>query len=328
MQTKVSVPKDSYLEILAFTTYAYLTNKITAYSGLIGGVRTLGQYIENFIYGKIAEVAFQRFLRDRLGLEVLTDLDLADFIVGPYISNLVALRKGDEYEALRLWIEVKEVRRDQRWLLVPASAVRSRPYDVYVSVWVGLPGAHIAWLTKHVPEVMNKMSSEWRDQMKVIEESIENIPCEVVGFVTWNDVALVIRAGEGDHRAREELDRRFGHRSWYYFSGRESLFDPDDPSWKGSKVRENIGFSLKRLREASDWSRLRELILKNERLVGKVETRRAGGFPKSCGRVRPHEDYRDFAFRCIEIQLENIKRRYGTILRKESWFAQPLTPSL
>jgi len=334
IDSRVEVPKDKYLEILGFTMYAYFAERITAYSSMLGGVRSLGQYIENFIYGKIAEVALQIFLKSRLNIETLTDIDLADFIEGEYLPDLLAVKRDSDYEALRLWIEVKEVRRDQRWFLIPASAVRSRPYDVYVAVWVGLPDDHIAWLVKHVPNVLNRMSDEWKKLISSIEENIERIPCEIIGFVTWNDASLVDKARGSASKteaeraeAEQELNKKFGQRSWHYFTDKEQLFDPHDPSWKGSKVRkENVGFHLKKLREVSDWSFLQKLILANKRLVGQIEKKglKRGAFPRMCGSMKPGEDLRGFAQRCVESQLSTMKKQYGSILRNKSWFEQKI----
>ena len=323
---RVFVPKDRYLEVLGFTMYAYLAEKITPYSGMFGGVRTLGQYIENFIYGKIAEIAFQMFLKERFGLEALTDVDLAGFIKGVYLPDLIAVKLGSDYETLKLWIEVKEVRRDQRWLLIPASAVRSRPYDVYVAVWVGLPDTHVAWLVKHVPEVMNRMGDEWKKLVSDIEKNVENVPCKIMGFVTWSEVDFVVKAHNNDSKAKQELDRRFGQRFWFYFTGEERLFDPLEPSWRGSEVGENIGFHLIKLQEVSNWDFLHNLIQENKRLVGPITKGlkiKSGDFPKICG--SPRGDLREFAQRCIEIQLDMMKKQYGSILRSKSWFEQPFS---
>lgn len=321
----VTVPKDKYLEILGFTTYAYFTGKITAYSGIMGGKRALGEYIENFTYGKVAEVAFQEFLRKKLGLEALTDLDVADFILGMYLPDIIAVKKNGDYEVLKFWTEIKEVRRDQRWLLVSASATRARPYDAYVAVWIGLPDEHVAWLIKNVPEAQAKMSGEWKNKIvREVESLVENIPCKIIGFVTWNDVKMVRSEREGGREAREVLDRKYGYNGWYYFAGNKSLFDPDDPSWRGSVVRENIGFALRRLAKATDWNELHKLILENKRLVDEqIKVEKMRGVPEFCRRLYSR-DYRDLFLKCLELQLEEIKKRYGTILRRESWFKQPL----
>lgn len=322
---EVSVPREKYLEILGFTIYTYYAGKITAYSGIMGGKRALGEYIENFIYGKVAEVAFQEFLRRKFRLEALTDLDIADFILGVYLPDIIAVKKEEGYEVMKFWIEVKEVRRDQRWLLIPASSTRSRPYDAYVAVWVGLPDEHIAWLVKNVPEVSAKMSSEWKRMLKNIEDVVENIPCKIIGYASWEDVESVEKAKQGNDQAREFLNSKYGPRGWHYFSEGESLFDPDDTSWRGGRIGENIGFALRRLAQATNWEQLRELIMCNQRLVGKVPIRRGmRGIPGFCKKWRYVGDLRELFTKCLEYQLKEIEKRQGTIRRSVSWFQQPL----
>jgi len=323
--TQVTVPKDKYLEILGFTIYAYLTGKITPYSGLIGGKRSLGEYIENFIYGKVAEVALQIFLMSRYGLETLTDLDLADFIEGEYLPDIIAFRRDGMYEQAHFWVEVKEVRRDQRWLLIPAPAVRSRPYDAYVAVWVGLPDEHLAWLVKYIPQVQKTMGSDWQKRLQDLEQAITNIECRIIGFAPWNHVELVLSAKKGNSNARNSLNQIYGQQGWDYFDGSVKLYDPDDPSWKGSKVGENVGFLLSRLARSSDWKLFVDLLLKNQKLVGSVPpTKRSRrGVPSMCGDI-PLRDYRDFFDRCLARQLASIRNSYGTLKRNISWFQQPL----
>jgi len=321
---EVTVSKDKYLEILGFTIYAYLTGKITAYSGLTGGKRSLGEYIENFIYGKVAEAALQSFLMREFNLEALTDVDIADFVLGEYLPDIIAFRKDGDYEQAHFWVEVKEVRRDQKWLLIPASAVRSRPYDAYVAVWVGLPDEHIAWIIKYVPQVQSVMGSDWAERLAELEKIVTSIPCRVIGFAPWSHVKLVVEAEEkGDPKARQALDAAYGPRAWHYFSKGARLYDPENPSWKGSEVGENVGFFLSRLAEASDWRQFVELMLRNQRLADKVPLKRRGKAPGACEYISS-DDLREFFDRCLGLQLNHIKRTYGTIKRSISWFQQPL----
>jgi hypothetical protein len=170
----IFVGKEKYLEIIGFTTYAYLTGRITKYSGIAGGrERTLGEYIEDFIYGKIAEEAFKLFLQSRFGLQTLTEIDIADFCQGVYLPDIIAVKNKNSFVPLKFWIDVKEVRREQKWLLIPLSSIRQRPYDAYVAVWVGLPEEHVIWLIESVPEIKKKMSKDWQKKASEIAEKIK-----------------------------------------------------------------------------------------------------------------------------------------------------------
>jgi hypothetical protein len=320
MNVDVEVTKNEYIEILGFITFTYFSGKIAKVSGLFGGVRALGEYLENFVYGKIAEVALAKFLERELKIKALTDLDLPDFILGEYLPDIVAFYvNGNAFVPAEFWIEVKEVRREQKWFLVSASSVRKRPYDAYVAVWVGLPDEHVAWLVSNVDEARKKMSEQWKEKIRNLSDKIENIPCRVLGFVSWEDVKNVLRATEGDTKAGDELDKKFGKRCWYYFSGEEATFDPEDPRWKGARVGENVGFFLKGMRTASDWVKFKNFIANNRRLVDlNVKPKKREiieGF---------EEDRRECCLILMKKQLEEMQRRSGSLRRKESWFSQPL----
>jgi hypothetical protein len=332
--TEIFVNKEKYLEIIGFTSYAYLAGKITKYSGMAGGrTRTLGEFIENFIYGKIAEEAFKLFLRGKFGLQTLTEVDVADFYQGIYLPDVVALKKNTAFVPLNFWIDVKEVRRDQKWLLVPASSVRQRPYDTYVAVWVGLPEEHVLWLVKNVPEVKQKMRKNWLEKVGKIANNIDRIPCKISGFALWGDVRDVITAEQSSHEdekveARKNLTKKFGENGAFYFDGKTSLFDPENSSWQGAKVGENVGFVLKKLEKSSDWEKLVSLILKNKRMVPKIPLLRTkngalskkGGLPPKYGKF---PDYRNAFQAYFSDQLKEIRKKFGRIERTTSWFAQP-----
>jgi hypothetical protein len=318
--SEVLVEKDKYLEILGFTCYAYIAGKITKYSGIAGGrTRTLGEFIENFVYGKVAEEAFKSFLA-RFGLQTLTELDVADFYQGTYLPDIVAVKRDDEIIPLRFWIDVKEVRRDQKWMLIPASSVRERPYDAYVAVWVGLPDEHVLWLMKNVRCIEEKMSEEWLRKASEIARNIEQIPCKICGYATWDEVFAIQQKRGG------KLEVKGG----YYFDGKTPVFDPEDPSWRGATVGENVGFYLKDLENGSDWVKLVRLIEKNERIVPRVPMPRtkSGELSKRSGlppQFEGYDDYRNAFQEYLCQQLNSIRERFGKIERTRSWFAQSIS---
>jgi hypothetical protein len=309
--SEVFVEKDRYLEILGFTCYAYIAGKITKYSGIAGGrTRTLGEFIENFVYGKVAEEAFKSFLAG-FGLKTLTELDVADFYQGIYLPDIVAVKRDDEIIPLRFWIDVKEVRRDQKWMLIPASSVGKRPYDAYVAVWVGLPDEHVLWLMKNARCIEEKMSEEWLRKASEIARNIEQIPCRICGYATWDEVSAIL-----------ERRGKFEVKGGYYFEGNTPVFDPEDPSWQGAKVRKNVGFYLKYLEKGSNWENLLDLIKKNERIVPPVPMPRTkSGLPP---RFKNYDDYRNAFQEYFCQQLNSIRERFGKIERTRSWFAQSI----
>lgn len=336
MDYKVTVTKDEYVEILGFTTYAFLTGRITRYSGIIGGQRALGEYIENFIYGKVAEIAFRRFLHKNLSIETLTDADVADFILGVYLPDLVAVKnQNNQWDVLRFWTDVKEVRRGQKWLLVPKISSNSSPrlYDAYVAMWVGLPDDHLYWVISQMEDVRGKLGQDWMRRAEEIADSVSNIQCEIKGFVLWSDVQKMIDAVEnGDSSAEDYLNSTFGYNRWHFFNGREALYDPEDPSWRGSQVRENYGFYLDSLR--NDWDAFAQHIISNRRLVPDLGLNRVS-VPDQYKRLKEqyrrqyqpgdvNHDFRSLYQRILEDQIAKIQQTFGDLKRSRSWFQQPL----
>jgi len=319
----VNVPRDKYLEVLGFTAYAYFKGYITSYSGLIGGRRALGEYIENFVYGKIAEVAFQEFLGRHHGMRTHTDLDLCDFIIGDYLPDVVLMRdSAGKLVTMEFWIDVKEVRRNQRWLLIPASSVNSRPYDAYVAVRVGLPDDHLAWIIGQLNYVQKRMGSNWRQRWTALDITIRNIPCTVEGYVLWDDVYDVLRAHQGSAGAKNRLDAKFGRGNWGYFpAGRAP------PGTNVKLRRDNIGFELSSLARASNWRSFVGYISANRRLVPRVPLSGDGRKPKmpsACkNKYGSLPDFRDISFKCLSMQLQQLAATHGgSPLCSTSWFSR------
>ena len=270
MDYTVTVMKDEYLGILGFTMYSFFTGRITKYSGITGGQRTLGEYIEHFIYGKVAEVGFRKFLQENLSIETLTDADLAGFILGVYLPDLVAVKdQNNQWDVLRFWTDVKEVKESQKWLLIPAQDkdTVARPYDAYVAVWVDLPKEHLYALLSQAPDVQDALDNDWKQKAEKIAEKVSSIQCEIKGFVLYSDIENVKKALRGDSTAENTLNEDFSEGGW-------GFHDPEDDSLRLEGLnnihRKNYGFKLGSLRNSEeDWMKFREFLISNRRTVSR-----------------------------------------------------------
>jgi hypothetical protein len=335
MNNKITVCKEQYLEALGFTAYVYLSDKITKYSGMGGQkTRTLGEFIENMVYGKIGELAFKNFLKKNFDIDVLTEIDIAGFYSGIYLPDIPSFSDG---RALNFWIDIKEVRRDQKWLLIPASSLTLRAYDAYVAVWVGLPDEHILWLIENVPYIKSNMGDSWKKIVQKLADEIEKIECEVIGYVTWKDVDNVINyfMWKNNH-SKKYLEQKFktnsGNIGANYFQDGDKLYDPEDPEWQGSQIRENIGFYIPSLKNSSNWQgEFRDLIIKNKRMIGPIPIPKTkkGNVKKSVNLpddyVKNFNELRGATQKYLEDQLDEIKSRNNNSLkRNKSWFSEEI----
>lgn len=320
VQRDIHVPIDQYIEILGFATYTYLTGKISKYSGIAGGrTRTLGEYIENFIYGKVAEIAFKLFIEKNFGMKTLTELDIADFYKGTYLPDIVAYEKAGNWIPAVFWIDVKEVRRDQKWMLITESSVKKRPYDAYVAVRVGLPDEHFMWFEKNTSIINKKMSEEWLKKVKKFERDINKIPCKIWGFATSQEVKYI----------KVRTDRKLTKKGGYYYDGETKVFDPADSSWSGAKVAKNYGFYQDNLEEKSDWKKFSSLISADKRIISKVPMplTKEGKLNKTFGLPEKYNRFNNFrngyqAY--FTDQLNDINSKFSGIERSSSWFSYSL----
>ncbi|MEM3908151.1 MAG: hypothetical protein QXZ17_15040 [Nitrososphaerota archaeon] len=331
MNVEVTVTQKQYLEAIGFTSYAYLRKEITRYSGMGGQkTRTLGEYIENFIYGKIAEFAFKNFLEQNYNLETLTEVDIAGFYKGIYLPDIPAFGDGTP---LKFWIDIKELRRDQKWFLIPASSLTMRPYDAYVAVWVGLPEEHVLWLIENIPYVKENMGDDWKIRVTELAKELDSINCEVKGYVTAEDILNVEEAYlEKNEESLKKIIDKFGEGGTFYFDGKTALYDPEDDSWTGSVVGENIGYYIKSLERVSDWHELVDMIRQNQKIIGEIPIpkTKSGSIKKVVGLPEEYssDHWRDLRLAAqdnFEKQLNIIyKNNNNNLKRIKSWFSESL----
>ena len=264
MVATVLVSADDYLECIGFTTYAYLTNKIVKRDLMKGSERALGEFLEHFIRGKLAEYAFKTYIENIAKLEALVDVDLPFFIRGKYLPDILALRMNEKWDFARFWIEVKAVTGQQRWMLLPTTSVtgskrkQPRPYCAYVNCLVDLLQDHVARLIKYAPKIAEKMSPEWKAKLVDVGE----IKVTVLGYVLYNDVRNILTS---DASSRQSLDEAFGPENWRYLKRQTSFKDIETGKGYGGFGRDNCVVRLTKLRK--NWEQFTGLIRSNKPLA-------------------------------------------------------------
>src|SRR2546425_8303111 len=134
---RVQVTMDEYAESIGFASYAYIMDLITKRDLIKGSIRSIGEFVEHFIRGKLAEYAFKRLLANN-GIQTLVDVDLPAFITGEYLPDILSMNLSGQWINPRFWMEVKAVAENQAWMLVPTTSIRGggrqkqpRPYCAY-----------------------------------------------------------------------------------------------------------------------------------------------------------------------------------------------------
>jgi len=260
----VSIAPIDYVECVGFTTYVYLSNKIVKRDLMKGSERSLGEFLEHFIRGKLAEFAFKIFLKETLKIETLIDVDLPVFIEGEFLPDILAFKTSEEWNIAKFWVEIKAVTGGHRWMLVPTTSVtggkrtQPRPYCAYVNCHVDLPQDHVARLIKYAPEIAKKMSPEWKEKLA----DIEGVNVSILGYALYEDINNILSSSS---ESAEILDKVFGPGNWRYLKKRTSFKDLETGKQYGDFGRDNCVVRLTRLRQ--DWDKFATLLKDNKPLA-------------------------------------------------------------
>jgi hypothetical protein len=151
--------------------------------------REAGQNITNWIRGQLGEIAVQKFLKDKFGLDIELDFDLHEDIVP---QDIVAIRENGKLREPKLKIAIKATKMKNCFLILGSSEVElaNRKSDIYMLTRIDLPDDHLMRISKNELEKMLKEQryfSSYKDKMK----DFEPIGGEVVGFCRIEDLEKI-----------------------------------------------------------------------------------------------------------------------------------------
>lgn len=229
LDTKVNLTREDYIKALKFALKLRYAGKAVGDWRSTGTRRTLGQYMTDHASGKMAEMAFAKFLKANFGLEAEIDLKIYPGAQAIDRGDIASLKRGAKKFDPELKIDVKATGKTSKWLLVDQREFDNRFYDAYVAVMVNLPKNHLA--EPIYEAIRNGNLEELEDKIP----KIRSVEALVAGFAYRKEVA----SGEP-------------------FSRGDSVWDPDKPSRiLFSAKTNNLGIPLDALRHTkSDWNRL------------------------------------------------------------------------
>jgi hypothetical protein len=194
------------------------------------GERDIGDYLSDHIEGKLGEIAFAKFLKERWGIDAEVDLEVRPGMHAINSSDVKAVAVGGVKRSPRIRIDVKTTSAKSKYLLIDAVEFQNRVYDAYVLVLLDLPRDHLLRF------LINKI--ELPEDLKKRVEPLARVKAVTAGFV---------------YRKEMEEKGKLYKAGW--------LPDPDNPRRKLVRLKvDNYGLPIKMLRSSeSDW---RELISK------------------------------------------------------------------
>jgi len=193
VERKVLLTSEDYVRSVKFALKLWYAEKPKSDWRSTGTIRDLGDYITDWAEGKLAEIAFGKFLESNWGIKV--DLDF-NVYRGPRAidrGDVAAIEVGGIKREPKIKMDVKSTKPDSKWATVDLKEFEKRRYDVYVWVKVGLPLDHFARPIFEALRGENLIEIE----SKIPPFPLKQIEAEIAGFAYREDVEKwqTIKAG-------------------------------------------------------------------------------------------------------------------------------------
>jgi len=196
--------------------------------------RDLGDYITDHTMGKLAEIAFCRFLDKNWNIEAEPDFNIYPGRTEIDRGDILKIKFGSE-EIKPPPIDVKATKPNSKWAFVELREFKRRRYWIYVWVLLDLPLDHLAGAVYEA--VRNNNLSELEDHVTSLIQRLNRIEAEVAGFLY-----------------RDDLDRE-GQR----FKAGAEVPDPDTGKKLFEARARNVGMPISKLRcSKADWDEVVE----------------------------------------------------------------------
>jgi hypothetical protein len=189
------------------------------------GRRDIGDYLNDHMQGKLAELAFARML-EKWGKTAEIDLEIRPGAQVINESDVRWITVNGQKRKPNIKIDVKATTPRSKYFLVDLREFENRRYDAYVLMLINLPRDHlIRFFAAHLD-----LPNDLRERIK----PLESLEAEAVGFVY-----------------REDIER-----NGQLFRAGEWLPDPEKPKRRLVKLKvDNYGIPITRLRHTeSEWN--------------------------------------------------------------------------
>ena len=175
----VMLDREDYIKCFEFAVQSFYHYPST--SDFLGSrERGIGKWAEDFIPGKLGEIAVAKFLKLHFKVNIKLDFSIGQGIPAQDIIEVAKPRRGpDTYNPPRIRTSIKTTKIKNVWLAVPEKEFKdpARASEAYILVRLDLPLNHLARFQRETP-----LFERLRDLIPVFEE----IPAEVVGYA-WRD---------------------------------------------------------------------------------------------------------------------------------------------
>jgi hypothetical protein len=184
----VELDKNDYALCLDFALAQHFRNYVQSDFGT-GRQREFGQKITNWVKGQLGEVAVKKFLKREFGINVELDFDIRDEIVP---QDITGVEKNGKIRIPKIGVGIKSSKPKNAFLILGENeiTIEERRSDIYIYCRPDIPDDHLLRVTKDkINEVVR--GKPHYSKYKNLMPDFTNIPCEVVGWCYYEDLAMV-----------------------------------------------------------------------------------------------------------------------------------------
>jgi len=178
----VTLNRNNYVQCFNFAIESFYTYK--SRSDFLGSrERGLGKWCEDFIPGKLGEIAVARFIKKNFDIDIQLDFSIGEGIPAQDITTIALPRKGQRaFNPTRIRTSIKTTKMKNVWLAVPQKELDDpmRSSNVYILSRLELPLDHLGRIMKDHDLLRGALSRYIPD--------FQDVRAEVVGFANKEDL--------------------------------------------------------------------------------------------------------------------------------------------
>lgn len=232
MAGKVELDLGDYRQCMFFALRMWYIGGKSTLDWRRAGRRDIGDYLNDHMQGKLAELAFARLLLKRWGIEAGIDFEICPGIQVVNESDLRWITINGKRRKPQTKIDVKATTPRSKYLLIDAREFENRHYDAYVLVVLDLPRDH---LIRFFASQLD-LPGDLREKV----EPLSSVAAEILGFAYRRDI--------------ETRGRLFKRGEW--------LIDPERPKKRLVLLKvDNYGLAISELRrKEEEWEQLVKIL--------------------------------------------------------------------
>jgi len=182
MKRTVHLNRDDYKKSIKFAMMLWHAEKSKDEWRSTGIKRDIGKYITDHALGKLAEIAFAKFLEINWGIKAELDFDVYPGAFTIDRGDLAFIEISGTKKMPEIQVDIKSTKLGSVWAMVDLTEFNNRRYDAYIWVKVGLPLNRLAW------PIFEAIRDGNLAEIEYAVPTLEKIDAEITGFAYRKEI--------------------------------------------------------------------------------------------------------------------------------------------